>query len=182
MRYHLMVDSVCPAITAFTAYFWKLVVVPAGLSSEMKVYWRGVYWSIRIGGNALDVGSILKKMKHKEGMESVVLNAPEDIEGEFIGVGFSNQIGSTKPGFTLLFIRDREEAEACFKPIAETVEHDSLLWVAYPKGSSKIKTDINRDSLWKLVEPQGYRPVAMVSIDSTWSGMRLRPADKVKSR
>lgn len=38
-----------------------------------------------LGVNALDAGSILKKMKHKEGMECVVLNAPEEIEAEFIG-------------------------------------------------------------------------------------------------
>ncbi len=132
--------------------------------------------------NALDVGTILKKMRYKEGSEGVVLNAPEEIEAEFIGAGFSNRIDSTKPGFTLLFVRTRAEAEARFKPTAEAIEPDSLLWVAYPKGSSKVKTDINRDSLWKLTEPHGYRPVSQVSIDETWSALRFRPSDVVKSR
>jgi hypothetical protein len=43
-------------------------------------------------------------------------------------------------------------------------------------------TDINRDSLWKLTEPLGYRPVSQVSLDATWSSMGFRPLDAVKSR
>jgi hypothetical protein len=133
-------------------------------------------------GKIMDVGAILKKMRYIGEITGVVLNAPEEIETEFIGAGFSNQIGSTKPGFTLLFVRDRAEAEALFKPTVETIERDSLLWVAYPKGSSKVKTNINRDSLWKLTEPWGYRPVSQISIDKIWSAMRFRPSDVVKSR
>ena len=132
--------------------------------------------------DVMEVGAILKKMRYKAGITGVVLNAPEEIEAEFIGAGFSNQIGSTKPEFTLLFVRDKAEAEARFKPTVENIERDSLLWVAYPKGSSKVKTDINRDSLWKLTEPWGYRPVSQVSIDKIWSAMRFRASDVVKSR
>ena len=130
----------------------------------------------------MDVEIVLKKLRYKEGMEGIVLNAPDEIEAGLVAAGLSNQIGPMKPGFTLLFVRDRAEVEERFKPTAESIEYDSLLWLTYPKGRSKIKTDINRDSLWKLIEPLGYRPVSMVSIDATWSAMRIRPADKVKSR
>ena len=66
-------------------------------------------------------------MRYKEWLEGVVLNAPEEIEAEFMGAGFSNRIGSTKPGFTLLFVMDRAKAEARFKPTTEAVERYSLL-------------------------------------------------------
>jgi hypothetical protein len=130
----------------------------------------------------LDVEAILKKMRFKEGLQGVVLNAPIEIEEAFVEAGFSDEIGSGERGFTLLFVRDRPEDEEWFKSTTEAVERDSLLWVAYPKGSSKVKTDINRDSLWKFTEPYGFRPVSQVSIDKTWSAMRFRPSDRVKSR
>jgi hypothetical protein len=50
-----------------------------------------------------------------------------------------------------------------------------LLWVAYPKGSSGVKTDVNRDRLWQALEPTGWRPVRQVALDETWSAMRFRP-------
>ena len=40
--------------------------------------------------------------------------------------------------------------------------------------AKKLGTDLNRDSLWKLLEPQGFEGVRLVSLDDTWSGMMFR--------
>ena len=58
------------------------------------------------------------------------------------------------------------------------VEYDGLLWISYPKKSSKVKTDLTRDVLWELMSDTGLRPVTQVSVDSTWSAMRFRPTEK----
>ena len=75
----------------------------------------------------MDTGEILRKLRHREGLESVVLNAPGHIEEEFERAGFSTEIGPRKPKFTLLFVRDRAEAEEHFEATAEAIEYDSLL-------------------------------------------------------
>ena len=54
-------------------------------------------------------------------------------------------------------------------------KHDGLLWISYPKGSSKVKTDLNRDILRGLLHKEGLDAVAMISIDDVWSAMRFRP-------
>jgi agmatine/peptidylarginine deiminase len=60
---------------------------------------------------------------------------------------------------------------------------DAIFWVTYPKQSSKVKTDINRDSLAEIVQDiSTYRPVSAVAVDDKWSAMRLREKDKVKSK
>lgn len=130
----------------------------------------------------LDTVEILRKLRHKEGLESVVLNAPGPIEEELERAGFSTEMGTEKPQFTLLFVRGRAEVEEHFEPTVKAIEYDSLLWLAYPKGGSSIKTDINRDKLWEMLKPTGYRPVAQVSIDRDWSAIRFRPTEKVKTR
>ena len=57
-----------------------------------------------------------------------------------------------------------------------TARPDGLLWLCYPKGTSKVKTDVNRDILnRRLAEEYGLEGVAMVSIDDTWSAMRFKP-------
>ena len=56
---------------------------------------------------------------------------------------------------------------------------DSTLWFAYPKVSSGIKTDINRDKLKETAETFGITTVAAISIDNTWSALRFRPIDRV---
>jgi hypothetical protein len=61
-------------------------------------------------------------------------------------------------------------------PLAlRAVKADGLLWLSYPKGTSKIKTDLNRDRGWTVVHEAGWEGVALVSVDETWSAMRFRP-------
>ena len=59
------------------------------------------------------------------------------------------------------------------------VAYDGLLWISYPKRSSKVETDLSRDVLWDLMMETGLRPVTQVSIDDVWSALRFRPAEKV---
>ena len=59
------------------------------------------------------------------------------------------------------------------------IEHDSVLWFAYPKGSSGIRTDINRDILRETAEKFSITTVTAISINKTWSALRFRPIDKV---
>ncbi|HAN19498.1 MAG: hypothetical protein A2X13_01050 [Bacteroidetes bacterium GWC2_33_15] len=49
-----------------------------------------------------------------------------------------------------------------------------IVWIAYPKGTSKIKTDINRDIIAKMALEYGMKSVAMISIDDTWASMRFK--------
>jgi hypothetical protein len=130
----------------------------------------------------LDLEAVLRKLRHKREYKSVVLNAPDSLAPEFEGAGFPGRMESDDYEFTLLFVRNKEETLNNFRPTVERIKNDSVFWLAYPKGTSKIETDVNRDKLWRMLEPYGYRPVSMVAIDSDWSAMRLRPTEKVKTR
>ena len=52
-----------------------------------------------------------------------------------------------------------------------------LMWVSYPKGGSKVETDLNRDIIWQYGKTIGLSAVAQVAIDETWSAMRLKIAE-----
>ena len=49
-----------------------------------------------------------------------------------------------------------------------------MIWIAYPKGTSKIKTDINRDIIVKISSEYELKAVAMISIDEKWASLRLK--------
>lgn len=78
----------------------------------------------------------------------------------------------------LLFVNNMAEAETLASGAVEAVAEvkpEGVLWVAYPKGSSKVKTDVNRDRLWPVVQAHGWRPVRQIAIDEVWSALRFRP-------
>jgi hypothetical protein len=81
--------------------------------------------------------------------------------------------------FVHLFVKDKAGLDTLVAQALRSLKDDGIFWISYPKGSAKVKTDLNRDILWKLMEKRGFEGVAMVSIDKAWSAMRFRPKDKV---
>lgn len=86
--------------------------------------------------------------------------------------------------FVIAFARSMAEARQGAATVAEAVEGDGLLWLCYPKGTSKRypKPDLNRDSLWPVYHGFGMRPVAQVALDDDWSAMRFRRTEFVKPK
>jgi len=121
---------------------------------------------------------IIKKFKFKN--NGVILNAPVTIEKEFVQLGFKTNFDKKeKSANTLVFINNNKEYVDFLKQNLKNIEPDSVLWFAYPKGTSKIKTDINRDTIRVTGEEFGITTVTAISIDDTWSALRFRPIDKV---
>ena len=121
---------------------------------------------------------VIKKLKFKS--TGVVINAPAAIEKEFVKVGFSKNFDKkTKSANTLIFINNNKEYLGFLKNNLKNIEPDSVLWFAYPKGTSKIKTDINRDTIRVTGEEFGITTVTAISIDDTWSALRFRPVERV---
>jgi hypothetical protein len=58
---------------------------------------------------------------------------------------------------------------------------DATLWIAYPKKTSGVQTDMTRDKGWDAVTDQ-IDAVSQVAIDDTWSALRFKPVAEVGRR
>ena len=59
---------------------------------------------------------------------------------------------------------------------------DVILWLAYPKKSSKkYRSEINRDSGWITLGDAGFEGVRQIAIDEDWSALRFRNVKFIKS-
>ena len=131
--------------------------------------------------------SLAKKLGIKPGFKLLVLNAPTDYPMR-LGVLPDNVVVTTtaQPGavydFVQLFVRNVAELNTKALAAIGAVKPNGLLWIAYPKKSGKIKTDISRDVGWDSVTKAGWDGVTIVSIDDTWSALRFRPLADIKSR
>ena len=122
--------------------------------------------------------NVLKKLKFKQA--GIIINPPSHLENEFslLGVKFSFD-KKIKSIATLVFVQDSKSFFNFMQKQLKYIEYDSLFWIAYPKQTSKIKTDINRDTLRNDVEAFGLQTVTAISIDETWSALRFRSIEKV---
>ena len=121
---------------------------------------------------------IIKKFKFKD--MAIVINAPANLEIQFVELGFKTAFyKNLNSGNTLVFINNKKEYLDFLNNQLHNVEPDSVLWFAYPKGTSKVKTDINRDTIRVTGEEYNITTVSAISIDDIWSGLRFRPIDRV---
>ena len=123
-----------------------------------------------------------KKLRLQNANRALILNAPEgylDLLGELPEeIKIEGEL-SGKYDFAHLFVKERAELEQFMDQVLQVIEYDVILWISYPKGGSGVKTDLNRDKLWKALAEKGIRPVMQVSIDEVWSAMRFRPTEQV---
>ena len=83
-----------------------------------------------------------------------------------------------------LFVRNAEELRALGAPAIKAVKPGGLLWICYPKGGvTSGATDLpatpwwtKRDVLGEFTGEIGYKPVAFVKIDETWTALRFKKA------
>ena len=122
--------------------------------------------------------AILPKFKFKG--EPTVINAPADLADHFTAAGFFTSFDKKiKSTDTLFFVNTKKEFVQFLTEKLNHTEADSVLWFAYQKGTSGIKTDINRDILRVTAEEHGITTVAAISINGTWSALRFRSVDRV---
>jgi hypothetical protein len=129
--------------------------------------------------------SLIKKLGIKPKQGVLLLNAPE---GYFEQIGvllpadvelFSTPASDDTFDVVLQFVHNKADVEKDTPIAIELVKPGGRLWISYPKQSSKISTDINRDILWKIFPNSEWRPVAQISIDEIWSALRFRPTSEV---
>ncbi len=128
------------------------------------------------------MATLAEKLQLKGNPTMTALNAPvgylETLAGDLPGVTLLTEAGEPADA-ALLFVNSLEDARRLAPDAIKAVRRDGLLWVAYPKGTSKVKTDVNRDKLWPVLEAIGWRPVRQIAIDEVWSALRFRPAELV---
>jgi hypothetical protein len=113
------------------------------------------------------------KLNLKDGMTLAVVARPESVTLD-LGVKVDPVEGPDEADAVLAFVRRCSDLAEGRHPAIRAGSEDRIAWVAYPKAG-KLDTDLNRDLLWEAVLPYGVRPVRQVSIDATWSAVRLRP-------
>jgi hypothetical protein len=125
--------------------------------------------------------SLNDKFQFKNVVKLAVRNAPsgyaEKLQAELEGIEVV-AAPEAMADAVLLFVNNLAEAQALAPGAVATVapvKPEGILWIAYPKGGSGIKTDVNRDKLWPVVQESGWRPVRQIALDEVWSAMRFRP-------
>jgi len=136
--------------------------------------------------NAKNMDAIFKKLNYKAAPEIVVLNAPPSFQPNLAAMtglaAIQTELNAAGPvEFFLAFVIKQEEVDRFAQALGPKLAGDSVIWFAYPKGSSKRYTcEFNRDTGWAVLGQLGLEPVRQVAIDEDWSALRFRKVEHIK--
>jgi hypothetical protein len=117
-----------------------------------------------------------KKLGIKPESTLALVGAPED---------FAVTLGELPPGVrtktraagpadvVVAFFERRTKLEGRLAALAQVIHPDGGLWIAWPKRSSGVETDITEDVVRELALAGGLVDNKVCAIDETWSGLRL---------
>ena len=131
--------------------------------------------------------TIAQKLKIKEGFTLLTLHAPENFEDQLNPLPEGVKISSSAKKFNQVhwFVLNKTQLEKELDKVLKLVKEDVLCWIYYPKGTSKIQTDLTRDKGWdKLLQQHNeLQWISLISFDETWStfGFRMK-TDSDKAR
>jgi CheY-like chemotaxis protein len=115
------------------------------------------------------------KLGLKEGTVVALLDPPEGIEATLgeLPAGVTLRRGNRGARETTLwFMTSSRELERRFEAVARAVG-EGTLWVAWPKRSSGVASDLGEDAIRDFALARGMVDTKVCAIDATWSGLRL---------
>ena len=126
--------------------------------------------------------TIFEKLQLKNEKNLLIQGLPSSIEKQFCKLSFAKNftplLRSRRIDFALLFAVSENQLNGILHDIFPALKEDSKLWVAYPKITSKIVTDLNRESSWSKLLGAGYESVEQVSLDHVWNAVQFKKTDE----
>jgi len=124
----------------------------------------------------LDPAVVARKLKLGAARAPVILGS-SDADRDALAAGRGSAIPDRLDGqhdWILLYAVDRATLDRWLPAAAAALTSPGTLWIAFPKGSSKVQTDLARDAGWDAVRGTDLMWLTLVSIDETWSAFSLR--------
>lgn len=122
--------------------------------------------------------SVPDKMGFRQGMSAQVIGLPADLAPVFAEVSAAQ---ATPADWLACFVADAAAIREFAAGALSDYRPGGHLWLCYPKKSGAIPTDITRDRGWEPVIDAGFLPVTQVAIDDTWSALRFRRVEEIRS-
>jgi hypothetical protein len=116
---------------------------------------------------------LAKKLGIKDGTILMLLGAPSDVVADLPPAVTVKTQARGKADVVVAFFTGRQELEGRLDALGQVVFPNGGLWIAWPKKSSGVVTDLTDHVVREVALPLGLVDNKVCAIDATWTGLRL---------
>jgi hypothetical protein len=117
-----------------------------------------------------------KKLGIKENTTIFIVNAPKQYFDWISPLPEKTQIKarlSPELDFIHVFVFSKKDFESEFRRCKKNLKKDGMLWVSWPKKSSKVATDLDENIIREFGLKNGLVDVKVCAVDEIWSGLKF---------
>jgi len=119
---------------------------------------------------------LAKKLGIKDGFDINLINAPGYYLSLFTDLPsnlfFGDQDG-VKIDFIHFFTKSKTEYLEVLPSLKQQIKSNGIIWVSWPKKTSKVPTDITEDIIRNYAIEIGLVDIKVCAVDEIWSGLKL---------
>jgi hypothetical protein len=119
---------------------------------------------------------LAKKLGIKDDFRAALLHVPEDVKSELrdeLGKCRILKIGDKDLDFIFLFVKSRAALVMDLHAAAEALAPAGMLWISWPKKSSKVPTDLTEDAIRQSGLDAGLVDIKVCAVTDVWSGLKF---------
>lgn len=118
-----------------------------------------------------------KKLNIKERYHCFLFQSPKNyfelLESTPMETSWEDKLSATPYDFEHVFVTKLDELEKGWKDWKSALKKDGILWISWPKGSSKMETDLNGNVVREFGLNGGLVDVKVCAVDENWSGLKF---------
>ncbi|HEV7621361.1 MAG TPA: hypothetical protein VGO09_06505 [Flavisolibacter sp.] len=119
---------------------------------------------------------LARKLGIKDGYKISIINQPEYYFELFTGLPNKIEIiddPNVKKDIIHYFVKEGNNLFKDLSILKGQIQKNGMIWISWPKKSSKVITDINEDVIRTLALKNGLVDIKVCAIDEIWSGLKL---------
>jgi Protein of unknown function (DUF3052) len=119
---------------------------------------------------------LIKKLGIKNGFRVALVNAPKGFKKELGSLPDKAKYASYVDGaldVILLFVNSDSELRKRFVSLSANLVANGMLWVAWPKKSSGVVTDLSFNNVQRIGLDAGLVDVKICAVNDVWSGLKF---------
>lgn len=117
---------------------------------------------------------LAKKLGIKDGFKISLFHQPEYYFNLFTDFPADVKItNKSKVDFIHYFVKEEKQLLKDISKLKNGIEQNGMIWISWPKKSSKVETDITEDVIRNIALKNGLVDIKVCAVDETWSGLKL---------
>jgi hypothetical protein len=126
----------------------------------------------------MSLPTVCDKLQIREEKNVLIQGLPSSIEKQFAKLTFAKSVTpllrSRRIDFALVFAVSKRQLDEILCDVVPALHPQGKLWVAYPKPTSKIASDLCRDPNWEIPAKHGFAGASEVVLDGVWCALRFQ--------